>query len=119
MTDDERIARLTELARQVWPGHADEIYASRDAVTSGRGHLLLAVDPEHPHCSDALEAALLVLVHGRETVLRSLARMGIAPREPPAWVEELAQRWEADSKEHESLVVLADAAEQLRERAKG
>lgn len=65
MSDDERIARCTELARRVWPEASVEFSCrmwcvdapnnAHDAVVE-----MLAVH-DHPRALDALEAALLVL----------------------------------------------------------
>jgi hypothetical protein len=124
MTDDERIARLVELARRVWP----ELERSRVWTSEGccaelelddEGLTYIHIHP-HPRALDALEAALLVLAG-----------------EPPAWADELAREWEADAKQlhgfaegkrhddeaRERLLnkkdTLGECAEELRERAAG
>jgi hypothetical protein len=60
MTDEERIERLTELARHVWSDA--EIEADRNQVhveTSAEWGFALSI--KHPRALDALEAALRVL----------------------------------------------------------
>jgi hypothetical protein len=66
--DDDRIARLTELARRVW-GDSAQVYADRNGHASvtvpeddddGRTRVLTVV---HPRALDALLPALLVLAH--------------------------------------------------------
>jgi len=72
MSDDERIAKLTELAQRVWP---DEPYGGAHVVAYGDA-AWVRVRPNtehikvlgHPRALDALEAALLALA--------------VAPREP-------------------------------------
>jgi hypothetical protein len=73
MSDEERLARLTELALQVWPsgivehGEADADYGPSFSVwvpdphrkILGIGHEALSII--HPRALDALEAALLVM----------------------------------------------------------
>lgn len=157
MSDDERIARLTELARRVWPNAAVNAWGDAAWVERHAGEYP-CLSVAHPRAHDALEAALLVLAHGRETVVQTLSRMSapritpkhvaaarehvgrleelrawyqvhIAPHEnelaertdePPAWVEQLAQEWEA----FEPDVVpgqdgaLRHCARELRKRAK-
>lgn len=68
MSDEERIARLTELAREVWPQESVPV----DVVSSAAGARVIHDSPgnhhplslafiAHPRALDALEAALLVL----------------------------------------------------------
>lgn len=65
MTDEERIARLTELARQVF---GDELAKNippviyEDGFAMVRGRWCEHMRIRHPRGLDALEAALLVLV---------------------------------------------------------
>jgi len=145
MSDDERLARLTELARRVWP-HA-RIEWDGDAlcvlgpVQQANGRTVVAehlrINP-HPRAADALEAALLVLAsgetwHGRmgelDECLRVLrAQYGIDPPHvlpPPAWVEQLAAEFRRRSatKDEDGKGCAAwaylEAAELLEARAKG
>lgn len=119
MSDDERIQRLTELARRVWPDqHPLELEAmpqwqSAAVRMEANGELLLLVE-NHPRAFDALEAALLVLAD-----------------EPPAWAQKLADEWYASAKKIPEMMdpeigkwvarILGDCASELlrRERAKG
>lgn len=60
MTDEARIARLTEIARRVWPDA--EIEADkRQVLVETSSEWGDAVTIKHPRALDALEAALLVL----------------------------------------------------------
>ena len=86
MSDEERIARLTALARRVWDNEEE----ANPVVSLGlRGcdphaayvvndtGVVLTIAAPNDRALDALEAALLVLVG-----------------EPPAWIEKLANEWE-------------------------
>ena len=62
MTDEARLARLTELARSVWGGGYawyDDDRASIAGVHTERMDSVIEI--QHPRALDALEAALLVL----------------------------------------------------------
>lgn len=120
MTDEARIARLTELAQRVWPDlldvrvYADATHASVTFVYSPTTRAKGLSIEGHPRALDALEAALLVLAG-----------------DTPAWVEQLAGKWESDADACERahpewggacLYVaknLRQVAAELRERAKG
>lgn len=88
MSDDERIARITELARRIALAEEPDVRPELHTVeverlgnTCTASALLGRVRIEgHPRALDALEAALLVLAE-----------------EPPPlhWVEPLASSWEA------------------------
>lgn len=132
MSDDERLERLTELARRV-PEWADKGVGvqhvpafARARVLDRHGDSLLEVH-SHPHALDALEAALLVLC--ADVTMRGLRGAVLVPMLPEDrhadWVEQLAAEWEDDAAE--ALREGADAvaytktvcADELRERAKG
>jgi len=113
MTDDERIERLTELSRRVWPDA--EIEADRNQAHVGTSaEWGFAVSIKHPRALEALEAALLVLAG-----------------EPSPWVEQLASEWEVDADACERATPewgrsclsvakgLRQCARELRGRAKG
>ncbi len=121
MTDEARIARLTELARRVWP------YLSEVEVVAGPKGILVAgndphVAPDAPRTGqlyinhwdspvpllDALEAALLVLAGDdsrlelarlREDVASTLREELARRGEPPAWVKQLASEWGSDAQD--------------------
>lgn len=113
MTDEARLARLTELARRVWPDDREiavEHYEKREVIVWGHdGESHARID--HPRAFDALEAALLVL--SGDLVLtgdeRSLMRpdvqrivqanvdVGMAYTELLLQVEQLAAEWEAQA----------------------
>jgi glycine/D-amino acid oxidase-like deaminating enzyme len=61
--DDERLARLTELARRLWPDQGATVrwdaFYDVAKVVNERGTILFEM--QHPRSLDALEAALLVL----------------------------------------------------------
>lgn len=92
---NERIARLTELAREVWPSAPDEdplelrihVHEGSACVATSDGICLFVV-VNHPRALAALEAALCVLA-----------------KKPPQWAVELAEKWNG-------------WAEELDERAK-
>lgn len=88
-THEQRIARLTELARKVWPGRdvmvsqgfgdEDELVGASVTVDPlGEWEQVLACG--HPLALDALEAALCVLAS-----------------EPPQWAVELSERLRAEA----------------------
>lgn len=62
MNDDARIAKLTKLARRVWPDRETGISTATgaEAVDQRTDDLLVDIG-QHPRALDALEAALLVL----------------------------------------------------------
>lgn len=61
MTDEARIARLTELARRVWPDAAAAMVDGVASVVEIPGYYECLYIARHPCALDALEAALLVL----------------------------------------------------------
>ena len=94
MTDDQRMDRLIDLARQVWPdllvdvdtattspgeAHARRLgawvqqYFEQPVGPVEGGPVLLSI-PEHPRAVDALEAALLVLAGKDEPLSTSQAK---------------------------------------------
>ncbi len=124
MTDEARIARLTAMARRVWP---DEVAERVTPIVHDPGHyaqlrgrrigMLVAIHG-HPRALDALEAALLVLADPEaktttresfgEAVAQAAAKLAQSSpdldaklreivREPPAWVEQLAGEWEREA----------------------
>jgi len=136
MSDDERLARLTELARRLVHGasiqYGDTNIAGDPSfeVFDVADDIVLRI-PAHPRALDALEAALLVLADD-VAVDDDAARLAQAAaafvrltRGAPAWVEQLAAEWEDDAAE--ALRDGADAvaytktvcADELRARAKG
>jgi len=79
MTDD-RIARLTDLARQAWPPGPhdtdltiDEMPDFQSAAVRVNGEALLLVE-DHPKALDAIEAALYVLIGKDEPLSTSQAK---------------------------------------------
>lgn len=110
MSDDERIARLTKLARRVWPGlemkieHSDRVSTVWSMSCDYPGEMVLHVTMrEHPRALDALETALLALA-------------GETPQ--PHWVDELWGRWTAWAMQHESMQARRDPeTESLHEGA--
>lgn len=102
MTDDERIQRLTELARRVWPDQGagvswDPFYDVAKVINDRRTILF---EMQSPRAFDALEAALLVLAddEGEAAMFSAGRRFEQAMRkcqsDPPAWVGKLASEWE-------------------------
>ena len=86
MTDEARIARLTELARKAWPRADAErmhVFASQSAAVGDETEELLFVGI-HPRALDALEAALCVLAG-----------------EPPTWARELAEEWRSAASQYQ------------------
>lgn len=159
MTDDQRIERLTELARRAWL-EKDGVVVESTPQTHGAYvlHEVSGIDTPtglpiswtgelatiyHPRALDALEAALLVLddqeriplterrvLEDRiEALERDRAALTRRYRdrefEGRAWVEELAQQWEAEIPKLEALDVpnaeglLSKCIAELRERAGG
>lgn len=60
MSDEARIARLTEMARKVWPGAAVSVAGDAvvvDAINEPRFPLQV----HHPRALDVVEIALIVL----------------------------------------------------------
>ncbi len=145
VTDEARIARLTELARRVWPGDKLDIVVRGEAVRVMLGgedtgmpmittSLLTVV---HPRALDALEAALLVLANGDRRARAQQFFEGLpalstgilavgthaaadVPPESPAWVEQLAGEMEEDHRcgDATCMTDLCFWAKELRERAK-
>ncbi len=118
MTDDERIARLTELAKKVWPdAEVDADAKGAQAFVGTSAEWGFAVKIAHPRALDALEAALLVLSgEGKvltrevfhEAVREAAIRIAKSWAEStseleealvPAWVEQLATEWDARAAE--------------------
>lgn len=120
MTNDERIQRLTELARRVWPDANVDMECRSFGVYLGEECVWFcdADFDSNPRALDALEAALLVLAgeaplvasgqgaicklvpglpidHDAERQIDALVTAA-TKREPlaPAWVEQLAEEWE-------------------------
>jgi hypothetical protein len=142
MSDDERITRLAELARRVWPDkprlavklHADSASATvQDGPKDGGWIDSLLLVEDHPRALDMLEAALLV--GAGDAPLVAAGQGAMSKLAEPAWVEPLAAAWEAeslrlgdryeqrytdDAREEKLGEAYAydTCAEQLRERAK-
>ena len=141
MSDDERIERLTALARRV-PEWADShASATCGSLPAGYDYAMVhtfhpgnfsntPIKIVHPRSLDALEAALLVL----QPMVRDICdgeHEGPCPAwhdgEIPAWVEQLAAKWEReaacleDEQPHDRTEAdwLRRHAAELRERAKG
>jgi hypothetical protein len=124
--DDERIARLTDLARRVWPDRNARVAIGEEGEEGEEEHGACVILDElgeweqhlgitHPRALDALEAALLVLSSphsgAMRLALRDLAEHGklstakVTLRdEPPAWVELLASEWEKLAKQADHKV---------------
>lgn len=117
----ERIERLTQLAREVWPDRDEQMviheitgaamiaYRSRfpcSTVDGSEGERIVSYHTriDHPRALDALEAALLALVGDNtraqlarlEERVRDVLQTELARRDGalPAWVEQLAREWE-------------------------
>lgn len=138
MSDEERLVRLTEMARQVWPEvhsvYEHDGYLDAGALAMQGGYRLLMRIAPHPRALDALEAALLVL--SGEGIVTTLPRFSAAVVEAaeklaesraktsaeldamlgkvPAWAEKLASEW--DSSGDPAIRV---CAAELRKRARG
>lgn len=120
MTDEARIARLTEIARRVWQ-HSEEqpvtVECGLGACVRSGSRTALDVVATHDRALDALEAALLVLAdeeriplterrvfedriealeRDRATLVR---RYRDRELEQAAWVEDLAEEWSASAAE--------------------
>ena len=117
MTDEARIAKLTELARRVWPDvhsvYEHDGYIDAGAIAMQGGYRLhLRIGP-HPRALDALEAALLVLAG--EGIAESVCRRDCdgyweqhqRAERATAWVEQLASVIE-DMKKHPESVTWAE-----------
>lgn len=78
-SDDARIARLTELARKVWPDAAIDFEEGHDlevwTPAEGAWRCERIAMHAHPRALDALEAALLVLDMSPERAARLLHGM--------------------------------------------
>jgi len=145
---DERIKRLTELARRIWPQHAEALRITTDQHNAQLwiGDVATLVWIGHAQALDALEAALLVLTgEGPRERARAFFReaaeltgpephgmLAVGHDLPPAWVEELAREWLAEAERlnakrspgrwswYEELADrLVRCAAELRARAKG
>lgn len=135
MTDEARIARLTELARRV---DQRAIIVSVTPTLSNSSHGWAALTTHNDvvlaqamgeRALDALEAALLVLAEDvtirnvRGAVLVPMLP-GEAPGDPPVWAEELIRNWTAAGEGlhaagHDELGdAYLDCAASLRARAK-
>jgi hypothetical protein len=130
MSDDERLERLTEMARRVWPQHASlriELEPDWGQVRVLDGHpedsstgvLWCVEDVPMSGALDALEAALLVLLYPKQ------AAWALEP-DPLAWVKALAMEWEAraarmlvEGGAEEAASEALRCAAALRERAQG
>lgn len=111
MSEDERIARLTELARQVYgdgiysPEHGRPGSVGRSQDKLGGWHVLVMAGDgsycpleirEHPRALDALEVALLVLAGEScaDDVVRGLAAQLCAERgDTLVRLSQLAESW--------------------------
>lgn len=142
VTDEARIARLTELARRVWPDERSaEIRqpVGKAMCFGGSGYQLVGIG-SHPRALDALEAALLVLAGEtpRERAQAFFASLPDPPHgllavgqvadEPPAWVEQLDDDADAEleaiarkimhsQSERDAYAVLDHYARSVRRRA--
>lgn len=82
---DERIQHLTELAQRLWPDSGAEVtganpdHASVDTDYWGE----IEIRDHEGRALEMLEAALLVGVHGRQTVIGALARLSSTPSRSP------------------------------------
>ncbi len=126
VSEDERIARLTELARRVWTQRRNvRVTASEDAAfvmadVGSQSYPVISIP--HPRALDALEVALLVLADEvefrRKMPPREITAFGptaieyadggtlhIVADDTPAWVEKLAKEWD---KTADDLHVMAD-----------
>jgi hypothetical protein len=85
----EHLAHLTELARRIWPD-APHLRIDIYPFPDGTHEATVMYDPPDPDASavllsgsiharsvDALEAALLVFAHGKQTVVQALARLHV------------------------------------------
>ena len=88
MSDEARIERLTQLARRVWP-NAHVAQCGDAVVVDADYEPRFPLQVHHPRALDALEAALLVLSMERPDSARHVYSTA-----PPAWVEQLAERWD-------------------------
>ena len=131
MTDEARIARLTELARRVWTSrtnvrvvHDREYDAAIVLYDAASRDTRPLVSIPHPRALDALEAALLVLAGDAKVhpdgALRDayLAGANAGYTEQTKWVEQLAARWD-ELHEGGYNASFAECARELRERARG
>ena len=140
MSDDDRIAKLTELAKKVWPdAEVDADAKGAQAFVGTSAEWGFAVKIAHPRALDALEAALLVLsgegkaltrevfheaVHEAATRIAESRRESMAELEEalvPAWAEELAKQWETRvcGIDDGYDTALNECIAELRERARG
>ena len=110
MTDDDRIKRLTELAKRAWPNENVSVTATAHSAGVHRiegNEAMVAMVLAHPRSLEALEAALLVLAGDdtrmelgrlRERVRDVLAEELAKRKATPAWVESLAAQWEQEAR---------------------
>lgn len=78
MTDDEQIARCTELARRVWPDLDAAIVAgalSAGVYSGAQNETMVAMILRHPRALNALEAALLVLADDGDLLRRAIVEV--------------------------------------------
>lgn len=116
MTDEARIARLTDLARSVWPFYDVSVDADDDgsaAYVNNEPDAPPFIEICHPRALDALEAALLVLADearipltadqvtrdALESCRRDREALTKRIREERAAMEKLAEQWEAEALE--------------------
>lgn len=148
-SDDERLQRLTELARRVCEMEPTIEVVGPQAAIVWDGPFVLIDIGGHPHALDALEAALLVLtgdvtirgVRGAVLVpmlpidrdaecivdgLVAQSQAGQRMRLVPAWVEQLASEWDMNASMSDCSLAgtavsdcLLRCAAELRRRAKG
>lgn len=134
MTDDERLARLTDLAQRVWPG-ADPLIVDTGKAAGvherGGQERMLAMVLAHPRSLDALEAALLVLsgdlkLTGEECslmrpdiqrIVEANVEVGMAYTQLLVDMAQLAEGLEEMAKDY-AVVDPLDVARALRARAK-
>jgi hypothetical protein len=140
-SDDARLKRLIELARQVWPELERPFIWTDESVgdvmaaaeLDDEGIQYIHVHP-HPRALDALEAALLVLTGEVKGWIRPLGCGFVAEHcgnddvcsaEAPQFradlAEELAKEWEQEASERpgqQVAVVYRSCAVELRNRAR-
>jgi hypothetical protein len=107
MTDDARIAKLTEMARRVWPdrevmceAHGGGLFTMEVLRSTDDTHDL-DFAAYHPRALDALEAALCALAG-----------------EPPPWAVRLAEQWRNEAHRY-AYGDLLEVTDELLAAAKG
>lgn len=134
MNYDERIARLMELARKVWPEGGEDFACEVEydgigySIQDEAGFTVLLVR-NHPLALDALEAALLVLAQEPSPAVKERHAKLVAVADKlnslRRWIEgfarELEQRADRLDRSHAAMgkaFALREVAAELRERAK-